>query len=86
MEKIRLADGTEYFISWLGHMITLSASLQTDKSIADIALEFSDPALTGSITHLYGGNHEETFEGYTNLTLVQKTPYGTTIILERSTT
>lgn len=68
MYKIRLTDGEEFnarFCSARGGLLTMG--IQSDRSFLAIANAFTDHA--GTVSFLYDST-EETFEGYTDLIMI----------------
>ena len=71
MEKIRLANGTEYTAVMVGIGSTFSAQIETEKSFAEVATEFDNPENTRVIEYVYD-NYTRECEGFTALAVVQR--------------
>lgn len=71
MEKIKLANGTEYNAVMVGIGSTFSAQIETEKSFAEVAAEFDNPENTRVIEYVCD-NYTRECEGFTALAVVQK--------------
>lgn len=81
MYKIRLSNGEEYparFCSARSGLLTMS--IQTDRSFLAVAHSFADNSQT--VTFIYDST-EETFEGYTELVMINGSTAGEYLITLR---
>lgn len=81
MYKIRLSNGEEYparFCSARGGLLTMG--IETDRSFLAVAHSFTD--YTQTVTFLYDST-QETFEGYTELTMINGSTVGEYLITLR---
>ncbi len=85
MNTIVLANAAEYPCEWCAAMNgTLGMNIVTDASLAALAAAFGDPANTARI-ELRGGAETQTFEGYTDLRVLNAGGWkeGSTLIILR---
>ena len=80
MDKIKLANGTEYNVKWVGIANTFSAEIITDERFAKIAVELDNPENTQKITYYYADKSTE-HEGFTALRVIQRTENDTFMFL-----
>ncbi len=81
MYKIRLTDGEEFnarFCSARGGLLTMG--IQSDRSFLAVAHSFTDYSQT--VTFIYDST-EETFEGYTELVMINGSTAGEYLITLR---
>lgn len=70
--KLILNDGTEYELDWChADKGIFNINIKTTESFMEIAVKFGNRELTNRITAKYGDDHENVYEGYTELQSIQ---------------
>ena len=72
MRTLTLSDGTSYELDWChADKGIFNLNIKTTDSFMDVAIKFGNRELTNRITATYGEDHEDVYEGYTELQSIQ---------------
>lgn len=72
MRTLTLSDGTEYELDWChADKGIFNINIRTSDSFMEIAMKFGNRELTSRMIAKYGEDHEDVYEGYTELQSIQ---------------
>lgn len=72
MLSLTLSDGTVYELDWChADKGIFNANIKTADSFVEIAMKFGNRELTSRMIAKYGEDHEDVYEGYTELQSIQ---------------